>query len=216
MKGLFVTASDTGVGKTHVACQLLRQAAAMGLRARARKPVESGCPPDGDDLHAADGAALAAAAGGIDPECQVTPLRLAEALAPNQAARAAGQTLMLDDLEQAVRNGIDEGDFVIVEGAGGFCSPLAEDGLNADLARRLGLPLVIVVADRLGAINQALLTLRAAEGEGLAIRALVLNETEAGAALPGNAEDLQQRLELPVLRCPHGGRIENYPASLFD
>ncbi len=214
MNGLFITASDTGVGKTRIACQLLHAAAARGLPVRARKPVESGCIEEAGTLLAADGRALARAAG--DDEHRVTPLRLRAALAPDQAARQEGRRLYLDELEQAATAGIGAEDFLIVEGAGGFCSPLAEDGLNADLARRLGLPLVIVVADRLGAINQALLSLRAAEAEGLKVRALVLNEVEPGAALPGNGADLRRRLDLPLLCCPHNGEIVDYPVSLFD
>jgi dethiobiotin synthetase len=216
MKGLFITASDTGVGKTRIACQLLRAAAGHGLAVRARKPVESGCRPEGGRLIAADGAALAEAAGTTEPDRVVTPLRFAQALAPDQAARADGQRLLLDSLAQAACNAVNPGDFVVVEGAGGFYSPLAEDGLNADLAKRLGLPLVIVVDDRLGAINQALLTLAAAEREGLEVRALVLNERERGASLPGNAEALRRRIPVPLMICPFNGQIEGYPASLFD
>ena len=216
MKGLFITASDTGVGKTRIACQLLRAAAGRGLSVRARKPVESGCQVEDGRLIAADAAALAEAAGAVEPDLVVTPLRFTEALAPDQAARAAGQGLLLDALEQAARKAVEPGDFVVVEGAGGFYSPLAEDGLNADLAQRLGLPLVIVVGDRLGAINQALLTLAAAEHEGLEVRALVLNESGPGESLPGNAEALRRHSPVPLLSCPFDGQVGDYPASLFD
>ena len=214
MHGLFITASDTGVGKTWCATRLIHAARQRGLAVQARKPVESGCADGRDGLIAADGEQLARAADSA-PHRQVTPLRFRLAAAPDEAARAEGRSLRLDELEQAVRAGLDPDDFVIVEGAGGFYSPLAEDGLNADLARRLGLPLVIVVADRLGAINQALLTCRAARDEGLPLAALILNETLPGEARAQHLEALRQRVGVDVLHCPHGGEPDSYPPSLF-
>lgn len=216
--GLFVTASDTGVGKTHVACELLRLARHRGLVVAARKPVESGCPPGAQGLLAQDARALAAAAGEEDDR-RVTAWRFERALAPDQAARAMGHELKLAELEEAVFAGLEGDEFLIVEGAGGLCSPIARDGLNLDLAQRLGLPLLIVVPDRLGAINQALLSLKTAEAAGLAVRAILLNPQQPAAldALPlNNAQALRRRVSVPVLQGCFAQPLTDLPEALFD
>lgn len=217
LSGLFVTASDTGVGKTHVACELLRHARKRGLAIAARKPVESGCRPSKQGLLAEDARALAAASG-EEGDRTITPLRFEQALAPDQAARAMGHELTLQELEQAVDAGLKEDEYVIVEGAGGLCSPIAEDGLNLDLAHRLNLPLLIVVPDRLGAINQALLTLRTAEAAGLAVRAILLNPLQPSADAPplNNAEALRRRTSVTVLQGRFAQPLTDLPDALFD
>ena len=207
--GLFITGSDTGVGKTWISCQLIAQLAKHHASIKVRKPVESGCQPDDKGfLIAADGSALYYANGAKETLQQVTPYRFSAALAPDRAARLEGQSLSLQQLYQAVLNGLGEDDFVIVEGAGGFYSPIAEDGLNADLATRLGLGVVIVISDRLGAINQALMSITAVEKQGLNIRAVILNQVEAkNSPLLDNLEDLRTRTPYPVYRCDYQGKL---------
>lgn len=106
------------------------------------------------------------AAGSDEPLERVCPYRLEAPLSPERAAALEGLPLSLDRLLVACRAGVTPADFLLVEGAGGFCSPLAADGLNADLAVALGLPAVLVTADRLGAIHQALVTAEAIERRG--------------------------------------------------
>ena len=217
-RGLFITASDTAVGKTRIARELLRAARARGLQVCARKPVESGCDCSGGECRAGDARILAEAAGERD-ERSVTPYRYALAAAPDRAARAEGQRIFLQQLEEAVHRNLHSGDFLIVEGAGGLCSPLAEDGLNLDLARRLDLPLLIVVADRLGAINQALLTLRTAQAAGLDTRAILLNPlTPPSSRETGldNAEGLRRHCDVPVLQGRYNQPLDQLPDWLFD
>jgi len=160
MNGVFITGTDTGVGKTVVACALTRALARAGHTVAVRKPVESGCARHAGQLEPADGAALARAAGHRETLDTVTPMRLAHALSPERAAHLEGVQLTLHDLIAAARIG-DESDFFVVEGAGGFLSPLASDALNADLALALGLPVLVVAEDRLGSINHTLLTVEA-------------------------------------------------------
>lgn len=204
MRGVFVTGTDTGVGKTVVGGALARALSAQGVPVAVRKPVESGCERQGEELHPADGDALRVAAGGRESLDIVTPLRLVPALSPERAARLEGMELELYDLIAAAKTGTP-GDFYLVEGAGGFLSPLAKDTLNADLAVALGLPVLLVVADRLGCINHALLTMEAIERRGLQTAAVVVNavtpETDEGM---NNRDDLATRLACPVLSFAHG------------
>jgi len=206
LDGIFITGTDTDVGKTVVGCALARALGRAGLAVAVRKPVESGCEKRrGGSLHPADGQALARAAGDREDLEIVTPLRLAHAISPERAARLEGVEVTLKALEKAVRAG-DAEDFRVVEGAGGFLSPLALDGLNADLAVRLGLPVVVVVADRLGCINHALLTIEAIERRGLTVAAVVVNarsaETDGGTM--ANRDDLAARVDCPVIGFRHG------------
>lgn len=202
--GIFLTGTDTGVGKTVVGCSLARALVRAGRVVAARKPIESGCARRSSGLEPADGSALARAAGGREPLDVVTPLRLARAISPERAARIEGVDATIARLEAAVRAG-EQTDYRVVEGAGGFLSPLAADGSNADLAVALGLPVVIVAADRLGCINHVLLTSEAVARRGLQLAAVVLNAAapEPDRAM-ANDEDLAARLDAPILRFRHG------------
>lgn len=206
VNGVFITGTDTGVGKTVVGCAIARALTSRGTPVAVRKPVESGCDADDDGhLRPADGMALAAAAGGREPLDDVTPIRLRHALSPARAATLEGRALRLAELATVVRAGAPD-DYRLVEGAGGFLSPLAADGLNADLAVMLDLPVLLIVADRLGCINHALLTVEAIESRGLHLAQVVVNAitVDAGDRMD-NLEDLRARLRVPVVGFGFGG-----------
>ncbi len=209
LHGYFITGSDTGVGKTWIGCQLIPQLRQHSNSLKVRKPVESGCEIDTNGaLIPADGSALFAANARVESLDLVTPYRFPAAVAPDRAARLQGQTITLDQLQQAVTHNLQSDDIVMVEGAGGFFSPLAEDGLNADLAKRLGLDVIIVVSERLGAINQALLTIRAVENFGLKVHCVILNQcSEAQDPDTDNLHDLSTRSDYPVYFCPFQGQL---------
>ena len=201
--GLFITGTDTGVGKTQVAAALAHALLQQGRRVRVRKPVESGvaCHPDGPQPP--DALTLNLAAGNPEPLSSVCPYPLVAATSPQRAAELEDKRLCLDDLTSACEHNIDRHHFLLVEGAGGFCSPLCSDGLNADLASRLGLPLLLVVADRLGCINHALLTLEAIAARGLIVKAIVINQLELPAdADMANADELTRRCPQPIITLP--------------
>ena len=207
-EGYFITGSDTDVGKTFVGCEIVRQLRARGHRVATRKPAESGCAVTADgQLLTHDAQALADANGGREPIDIIAPYRFRAALAPHRAARLEGRRLELAALVAACRGG-DDADCLLVEGAGGFLSPLAEDGLNADLAAALGLPLVAVVDDRVGAVNQPLLVIDAISGRGLQLAAIILNRVrvdhEAGM---DNAADLAAWYDGPLFRCAPGASL---------
>jgi len=201
MRGLFITGTDTGVGKTWTGCQIARQLTRQGVRVVPRKPVESGCTLEDDQLIPEDALALMNAADYNGSLNQVCPWRFEAAISPQRAARLLGQPLTTAQLAEACLRQLNDEDFLLVEGAGGFYSPLCEDGLNADLAQALGLPVLLVAEDRLGCINQVLLTIEALENRKLHTAGVLLNRHEIapGEASPmNNAEDLSRRLSCPI------------------
>jgi len=199
MTGLFVTATDTGVGKTWVACALARAAARRGLRVAAMKPCETG---DGDD-----GARLIEAAGrALDPEL-ARPYQFHLPASPEVAARAEGSVVDVARIEAAFARLTRDADFTIVEGAGGLLVPVAPGVLMADLARRLALPLLIVARAALGTVNHTLLTIEAARARQLPIAGVVLCRAveTAGPEEPTNPEAIAAWGHVPILGLfPHG------------
>jgi dethiobiotin synthetase len=202
-RGLFVTGTDTGVGKTFVACSLVRALRRRGLDAGAMKPVETGVGPEGP----LDARALRDAAGADDPLELVCPAALPLAAAPSAAARAAGRALRLDVLRAAFERLAARHELLVVEGAGGLLVPLAPGLDNAELARALGLPLLVVARASLGTINHTRLTLEAARARGLGVLGVVVSHS-SGPLPPAelaNLEELRRELaddllgELPPL-----------------
>ncbi|MCK5663322.1 MAG: dethiobiotin synthase [Thiotrichaceae bacterium] len=150
-----------------MSCQIIKQLKVKTPSLKVRKPVESGCNISPDNLLLpTDGEALFEANDKKESLQQVTPLRFKAAVSPDRAARLENQNITLDQLRHAVSSNVQPEDTLLVEGAGGFYSPIAEDALNADLAKLLGLEVIIVIEDRLGAINQSLLTIKAVASEG--------------------------------------------------
>jgi dethiobiotin synthetase len=206
--GYFITGSDTDVGKTYIACQLVRQLVQQGVEVETRKPVESGCDMSANgDLITHDALALQQANGNRESIERIAAYRYRAALAPPRAARLENREILIEQLLDAC-----EADHpqhrLIVEGAGGFYSPLAENGLNADLASALQLPVIIVVNDRIGAVNQALMTIQAVESRQLRVAAIVLNQVEPVAdAQMDNAMDLEAHCNHALFCCAHGASL---------
>jgi len=206
--GLFITGSDTDVGKTYIGCELIRQIRSQGIELEVRKPVESGCKPDESAvLVAQDALKLRAANQHQEAMQRVAPYRFRAALAPPRAANLEGCQLQLADLIDACSLD-DSNHLLIVEGAGGFYSPLAENGLNADLASHLQLAVVIVVRDQIGAINQALMTIQAVESRHLSITAVILNQVEESTEKEmNNIEDLKKYCNWPIFQCLYNQQL---------
>lgn len=187
MKGLFITGTDTDVGKTYVTSLLAQQLVTAGIGVSARKPVASGCAQA-----CVDAEALAQATG--EDSNIVCPYRFMPAISPERAMRQAGKTITLADCIAACNN---SNHFTLVEGAGGWLSPLCSNGDNADLALRLALPVLLVASNRLGCINQTRLTLQAIQQRGLTCIAIVLNDAQHHADAE-NLIDLQARVNVPI------------------
>jgi len=197
----FVTGTDTGVGKTHVAAALLHLAGHRGLRTAAIKPVAAGCQTTAAGLRNDDALILQAASSLSLAYEQVNPVALAPAVAPHLAASEAGLSLAVDSLARHCRGVLALGaDLTLVEGAGGWRVPLNDRETLADLAAALGLPVIMVVAMRLGCINHAILTAEAIRRDGLILAGWVANSVDV--AMPLRRENLQtlvQRLGAPLL-----------------
>lgn len=206
--GYFITGSDTNVGKTYIACEIVRQLRQRGIGIETRKPVESGCVlSTAGDLLTHDAAALQQANDHHESIERIAPYRFRAALAPHRAARLENRELYLEALVEACSRD-HPGHRLLVEGAGGFYSPLAENGLNADLASALQLPVIIVVNDRIGAVNQALMTAEAVQNRQLRVAAIVLNAVEAPTNdAMDNATDLKAHCDLPLFCCAHSGSL---------
>lgn len=198
-RGLFVTGTDTGVGKTWISAALAQLLSERKLIVRPRKPVESGCRREGDRLVPEDARTLQAAARSDEPLERICPYSFEPALSPERAA-LAGTSLTLDEVRTACLQGVAENDFLLVEGAGGFYSPLASRVLNADLAAALSLPVLLVTTDRLGCIGHTLMAVEAINRRGLTLAGVVLNRIENhGDPRMNNAADLSRWLGEPVL-----------------
>jgi len=200
IKGIFITGTDTGVGKTYIACAIAQQLQQKSVKVTPRKPVESGCQQDDKELIPSDAVALKKAANYSGSLAQVCPFRFAPAISPKRAAQLANQALSTHKVAQACMQNVEEDEFLLVEGAGGFYSPLCEDGLNADLAVALELPIVLVAEDKLGCINHVLLSVQAIETRGLILSAVILNQTqENNIELMDNFNELSDLLDCPLL-----------------
>ena len=201
MSSLFVTGTDTGVGKTFVACALARALRAGGRRVTVMKPVETGVTDAPDDARRLQEAAADPAT--LDEIC---PYRLRAPLAPSVAARLEHVTIDLARLEALIRHRLEDADVLLVEGAGGLLVPIADSVTWADLAARLRLPLLVVAANRLGTINHCALTARVADGMGLRVVGFVLSSPAPvrDASADTNATTITSLTGLPCLgELPH-------------
>lgn len=223
--GVLVTGTDTGVGKTRVACALARGLVARGLSVGVMKPCETGldldwppaappagCGPDaawpGTSLPAgSDAAALAEAAASRDDARQILPRGYTLPAAPAAAAAHAGAPLDLGAIAAAAADLRGRHDLLLVEGAGGLLVPLTADTGYVELARALDLDLVIVARTGLGTLNHTALTEQAARGAGLRVAGIVLNSPDADPS-PADRENLACAAtwwRAPVLgELPHG------------
>lgn len=200
-QGIFVTGTDTGVGKTVVAVALLQAAAGRGLQVVGMKPVAAGAARNASGgLVNEDVMALTQASNVQAPPELVNPYCFEAAIAPHLAAAEVGVTISLERIEQAYAALASSAEHVVVEGAGGMLVPLNESEDFADLVIRLGLPVVLVVGMRLGCLNHALLTAEVMRQRGLHLAGWVANRVDPGmAAFDGNLRTLESRIAAPLI-----------------
>ncbi len=217
MKGVFITGTSTEVGKTFIAVEIARQLNQRNIKVIPRKPVESGCIKQGNELIPHDATALKKAANYQGPLSEVCPYRFEPPISPVRAAHLANKVLTTEQLVSTCLQGSEDG-FVLVEGAGGFYSPLAENCLNADLAVALQLPVLLVADDRLGVLSQVLLNAEAIQMRGLQLAGVVLNSLDdTQNDHMDNAADLREQLDCPVFANPYTKNgVANLPDALID
>ena len=211
MPGLFITGTDTAVGKTFVVRGIASVLRARGRRVGVMKPVETGCGA-GIARRPADALALRAAAGSTLSLEHICPYQLNAPLAPDVAARLENTRIDPAVIVVAFRSIEAKHDLTLVEGAGGLLVPIVERYTMADLAADLDMPLLVVVDSKLGAINHTLLTLEAAAARGLPISGYVLNHAAAAdEAAASNASVLARCTDVPCL-----GTVQWTPSAEGD
>ena len=176
-RGIFITGTDTDVGKTVFAAALLRSLAGAGHRAVGMKPVAAGLAP-GEAVHA-DAWTLISAGNVAAAPAEVNPFVFAPPIAPELAAMAAGATIDLDRIAAAYAHLATMANAIVVEGAGGALVPLGRGTDMLDIPARLGLPVLLVVGIRLGCLNHALLSALAISARGLRFAGWVANRIDA-------------------------------------
>ncbi len=217
-KGILVTGTDTGAGKTYVSCLLGASLRRMGFSVRPFKPVESGCDPgaDGSPIPT-DARSLRDAIAPDMPLSAVCLYALPLPLSPHQAARAEGITIDTGRILAEVATAAEKSDFVLVEGVGGIAVEIREGYTFCELARDAGLSLLVVAENRLGVLNHLKLTLRFLQSEGLPPVGVVVNDRSAGpfpAREPNEEEVRRIAGERYLGRVPHGVRI--LPAGILS
>ena len=221
-KGLFITGTDTGVGKTFFACGLAALLKDSGYRVGVMKPAETGCEERDGKLVPQDAIRLREASGCDEPLEKICPYRLPEPLAPSIAAERAGVRIDVDHLLNVYGDISSKHDLTLVEGAGGLMVPLLSSYTYADLARVLKVPVLVVAANKLGAINHLLLTLEHARCKGLTVLGYVLNSVadDNSLAAETNREVLagltgvQCLGELPLIEAAPAGK--NLPLDMLE
>jgi dethiobiotin synthetase len=196
VRTLLVTGTDTGVGKTFVACAIAHALRERGRRVSVMKPIETGVDREPEDaVRLRDAAADTAS---LDTIC---PYRFRAPLAPTVAARAENRRVDVARLVRLVRERAAGADVLLIEGAGGLLVPIDGSTTFADLAATCDLPILIVAANRLGTVNHAALTARVAVAAGLTVRGFVLSQPEARTDESGasNAEEIGRLTALPCL-----------------
>lgn len=180
VRGVFVTGTDTDVGKTVIAAGLTAALRSLNIRAAYFKPVQSGCPEEHGRLLAGDARFARNLAGLAEPLAALTPVVLKLPLAPAVAAAQAGVRIDLEIIAGAYRDLAGRYDFLVVEGAGGLYVPLVDnDFLVLDLARWLRLPAVVVARPGLGTINHTVMTVKTLEQAGLPVVGVIINQYPA-------------------------------------
>ena len=194
---LFITGTDTSVGKTYVACKLIGDYVALGYKVVGMKPVAAG----GDFINGEwvndDVLKLEAASNVKAPRELVNPYSFKEAVAPHIAAEKAGVEIKIEVIQQAFQALSKLAEIIIVEGAGGFLVPLNNQQSMADLPAALGTPVILVVGMKLGCINHSLLTVEAIKARGLTLHGWVANQIEPDMAFYNkNIATIAQKIQL--------------------
>lgn len=218
-QGIFITGTDTGVGKTLVACGLAALLRDSGYKVGVMKPVETGCEERDGRLFPQDAFYLKEASGCDEPLEKICPYSLKDPLAPSIAAERSGVKIDVDRIATLFGELISKHDITLVEGAGGLLVPLLPHYTYADLAGLLKIPVLVVAANRLGAINHLLLTLEHASRRGLRVLGYVFNRLDAQPSLAAdtNRDALLSLTAVPCLgEIPYIENLEVKRVSLAD
>jgi dethiobiotin synthetase len=213
---IFVTGTDTGVGKTAVSCGIAAVLRRRGWKVGVFKPSETGClPGPGGELQPDDALRLKFFADCHLDVRIISPYRFRQPLAPQVAAEQEGRHIEVTEIVRCYAAIAAAHDITLIEGAGGLLVPLSRGVTFADLASQLDVPVLVVVGSRLGAINHALLTMRYAQSAGLRVLGYIVNFPAAGDDLAAttNVAVLSEWLGPPLGVVPYLGKLEMTEAS---
>lgn len=202
MVGVFITGTDTGVGKTLIAGALIRVFSSFGPRTGGMKPVETGCSRQGDALIPEDGMFLKTIARMEEPITQIVPYTFEPPVSPMTAAEMSGGSIDPLRIKREFYELKRRYDFMVVEGAGGLLAPMGQDYFSLDIPRDLGLPLIVVARPGLGTINHTLLTVRYAISNGLTVAGVIINHVmppQGTLAEETNPSALKSLLPVPLI-----------------
>jgi dethiobiotin synthetase len=202
MKTLFITGTDTGVGKTHIGASLSAfLAVSKGYNVGVMKPFESGLAKRDKDSLPWDAICLKEASGSADDLDLISPYTFEAPLAPEVAARLAGVSIDMDVIDKIYRTIVNSHDVVVVEGAGGVLVPITDGFFYLDLMKRWKVPVIVVSRLGLGTINHTLLTCRYLKTQAVPVVGVILNDTDGSGDLAAktNPEVLKHYLEVPLL-----------------
>jgi dethiobiotin synthetase len=209
MSSLFVTGTDTEVGKTVISTAVMEYLQKQGKTVVGMKPIASGCTVTEQGLRNDDAKAIQQQCSKPIEYETINPYAFEPAIAPHIAAKKVGIEIDITHIQRQFCVLQQDADAVIVEGAGGWFVPLNDELTMADLAIRLGLPVIVVVAIKLGCINHALLTIQAIEQSGLPIQGWVANSIEQNSQAEEIISTLKQTITIPCLGVvPHLSLIE--------
>lgn len=193
-KGIFITGTDTGVGKTVATAVLAKLLRDAGAKVGVMKPVTSGCVSTGDRLISEDAELLRWAAACEAPDCDISPYLLREPLAPSIAASIDGTSIDFAKITDAYGRLAACHDIVLVEGAGGLLTPLTDTGFISDLILRLGVPAIIVSRPNLGTVNHTLMTCLCAKNAGIEVKGIIINRfPEKPGPAEGYAREMMEK-----------------------
>ncbi len=199
MPGIFITGTDTNVGKTAVAAGLAGALRNNGYSVGVMKPVQSGAALRNGKLYSQDAELINKAAFSHDEEEIICPVLLQEALAPGIAAEIEGKVVDLDRIKNSYIELEKRHDFVIVEGAGGIAVPVKDRFLISDLIMMLGIPAIIVARPDLGTINHTFLTIEYAKKSGIPVIGVIINNYHGGIAEETNPGVISWLADIPIL-----------------
>lgn len=215
--GVFITGTDTGIGKSLVSATLLAALNTQGQRAVGMKPVASGCTLSSGGLCNEDAQLLILHSAGALDYSTVNPYALRDPIAPHLAAADAGIEISVEPILAAFAELSARADFVVVEGVGGWMVPLSPKRMLVDLVRALKLPVILVVGLRLGCLNHAMLSARAIVADGCELIGWIGNRIDPDMArVEDNIATLRQHLPVPCLgvvpysSAPDPGALEVY------
>ena len=202
LNGVFVTGTDTEVGKTVISGAIAASLKSQGVNVDVFKPAASGCIVQSGNLISEDGAFLAACADSSRPLAEITPLRFERALAPNVAAQIENRDIDIDIIFEEYIRMAETTDTVVVEGVGGILCPISDHFNVLQFAAMTELPLVIVARPDLGTINHTLLTLQAARAAGLTVAGVIINQYRDEPYQSGQSLSIRDDSEIARLTNP--------------